>query len=73
MLEPLSLHPLGATNLQVPSLCVGNCRVFLELMILLLEVLSISKSARTTAANSRISWIEPFTNKERTSDACAQP
>src|SRR6202790_1093224 len=23
MLEPLSLHPLGATNLQVPSLCVG--------------------------------------------------
>ncbi|HEY0755975.1 MAG TPA: aldo/keto reductase [Ktedonobacteraceae bacterium] len=23
MLEPLSLHPLGATDLQVPSLCVG--------------------------------------------------
>ena len=23
MLEPLSLHPLGSTNLQVPSLCVG--------------------------------------------------
>ena len=23
MLEPLSLHPLGATNIQVPSLCVG--------------------------------------------------
>ena len=23
MLQPLSLHPLGATNLQVPSLCVG--------------------------------------------------
>ena len=23
MLEPLSLHPLGATSLQVPSLCVG--------------------------------------------------
>lgn len=23
MLEPLSLHPLGATNLQVPSLCIG--------------------------------------------------
>jgi len=23
MMEPLSLHPLGSTNLQVPSLCVG--------------------------------------------------
>ena len=23
MLEPLSLHPLGVTNLQIPSLCVG--------------------------------------------------
>ncbi|HEV2583401.1 MAG TPA: aldo/keto reductase [Ktedonobacteraceae bacterium] len=23
MLEPLSLHPLGTTNLLVPSLCVG--------------------------------------------------
>ena len=23
MLEPLSLHRLGATNLQVPSLCIG--------------------------------------------------
>src|SRR5579872_5539042 len=23
MLEPLSLHPLGSTNLQVPSLCIG--------------------------------------------------
>ena len=23
MLEPLTLHPLGATNVQVPSLCVG--------------------------------------------------
>ena len=23
MQEPLSLHPLGATNVQIPSLCVG--------------------------------------------------
>ena len=23
MLEPLTLHPLGATNVQVPSLCLG--------------------------------------------------
>src|SRR5579863_779501 len=23
MRDPLALHPLGATNLQVPSLCVG--------------------------------------------------